>query len=181
MSSLVLRQHPLLQWFDREPKDTFSIETRGTHYVQQTMFRVTGVGMPLVHIVQEKGKDQCTGVQASLLPRIVILLDYGEAMLAQNKIFNPIIPRTTAVIGHGITTRRAEQRKTSRCRQRVEQCRAVVGVLHVLARFVQVLQMQHLRGIHTYREETPRTELLGSRRRLGEGERRAATCLLVAN
>ena len=52
--------------------------------------------------------------------------------------------------------------------ERVEQCRAVVGVL---ARFVLVLQMQHLRGIHTYREEAPRTELLGSRRRLGEGER----------
>jgi hypothetical protein len=31
----------------------------------------------------------------------------------------------------------------------VDQCRAVVGVLHVLARFVLVLQMQHLRGIHT--------------------------------
>jgi hypothetical protein len=72
MSSLVLRQHPLLQWFDREPKDTSSIETRGTHYVQQTMFRVTRVGMPLVHIVQEQGKDQCTRVQASLLPRNVI-------------------------------------------------------------------------------------------------------------
>jgi hypothetical protein len=65
--------------------------------------------------------------------------------------------------------------------KRVEQCRAVVGVLHVLARFVLVLQMQHLRGIHTYREEAPRTELLGSRRRLGEGERRAATRLLVAD
>jgi hypothetical protein len=65
--------------------------------------------------------------------------------------------------------------------ERVEQCRAVVGVLHVLARFVLVLQMQHLRGIHTYREEAPRTELLGSRWRLGEGERRAATRLLVAN
>jgi hypothetical protein len=65
--------------------------------------------------------------------------------------------------------------------ERVEQCRAVVGVLHVLAWFVLVLQMQHLRGIHTYREEAPRTELLGLRRRLGEGERRAATRLLVAN
>jgi hypothetical protein len=43
--------------------------------------------------------------------------DYGEATLAQNKIFNPIKPRTTVVIGHGITTRRAEQRKTSRCRR----------------------------------------------------------------
>jgi hypothetical protein len=66
--------------------------------------------------------------------------------------------------------------------ERVEQCRAVAGVLHVLARFVQVLQMQHLRGIHTYREEAPRTELLGSRRWLGEGERRAAAAgLQVAN
>jgi hypothetical protein len=66
--------------------------------------------------------------------------------------------------------------------ERVEQCRVVVGVLHVLARFVQVLQMQHLRGIHTYREEAPRTELLGLRRRLGEGERRAAAAgLQVAN
>jgi hypothetical protein len=64
--------------------------------------------------------------------------------------------------------------------KRVEQCRAVAGVLHVLARFVQVLQMQHLRGIHTYREEAPRTELLGSRRRLGEGERRAAAAGLQA-
>jgi hypothetical protein len=63
--------------------------------------------------------------------------------------------------------------------ERVEQCRAVADVL---ARFVQVLQMQHLRGIHTYREEAPHTELLGSRRRLGEGERRAAAAgLQVAN
>jgi hypothetical protein len=52
MSSLVLRQYPLLQWFDREPEDTFSIEIRGTHYVLQTRFQVTEVGMPLVHIVQ---------------------------------------------------------------------------------------------------------------------------------
>jgi hypothetical protein len=33
MSSLVIGPHPLLQWFDREPEDTFSIVTRGTHYV----------------------------------------------------------------------------------------------------------------------------------------------------
>jgi hypothetical protein len=66
MSSLVLRQHPLLQWFDREPEDTSSIETRGTHYVLQTRFRVTGVSMPLLHIVQEQEKDQYTWVQASL-------------------------------------------------------------------------------------------------------------------
>ena len=66
MSSLVLRQHPLLQWFDREPEDTSSIETRGTHYAQQTMFRVVEVGTPLVHIAQSPGMDQCTWVQASL-------------------------------------------------------------------------------------------------------------------
>jgi hypothetical protein len=53
MLSLVLRQHPLLQWFDRESEDTSSIETHGTHYAQQTMFRVTEVGMLLVNIVQE--------------------------------------------------------------------------------------------------------------------------------
>jgi hypothetical protein len=53
MSSLVLRQHPSLQRFDLEPEDTSSIEIRGTHCAPQTMFRVIGVGMPLVHIVQE--------------------------------------------------------------------------------------------------------------------------------
>jgi hypothetical protein len=52
MLSLVLRQHPLLQWFNREPEDTSSIETRGTHHVLQTMLWVTEVGMPLVHIFQ---------------------------------------------------------------------------------------------------------------------------------
>jgi hypothetical protein len=36
------------------------------------MFRVIGVGMLLVHIVQEQEKDQYTGVQASLLPRNMI-------------------------------------------------------------------------------------------------------------
>jgi hypothetical protein len=54
--------------------------------------------------------------------------------------------------------------------ERVEQCRAVVGVLHVLARFVLVLQMQHLRGIHMYREEPPRTDVIpGLQRREVEG------------
>jgi hypothetical protein len=72
MSSLVLRQHPSLQWFDLEPEDTSSIEIRGTHCAPQTMFRVTGVGMLPVHIVQEQEKDQCTRGQASLLPRNVI-------------------------------------------------------------------------------------------------------------
>jgi hypothetical protein len=52
MSSLVLGKHPLRQWFDREPEDTSSIETRGTHYVKQKRFRVVEVSMPLVHIVQ---------------------------------------------------------------------------------------------------------------------------------
>jgi hypothetical protein len=53
MSSLVQGQHLLLQRFNREPEDISSIGTRGTHYAQQTMFRVVGVGMPLVHIFQE--------------------------------------------------------------------------------------------------------------------------------
>jgi hypothetical protein len=66
MSSLVLRKHLLLQWFDREPEDTSSIKTRGIHYILQTGFRVTGVGMPLLHIVQEQENDQYIGVQASL-------------------------------------------------------------------------------------------------------------------
>jgi hypothetical protein len=72
MSSLALRQHLLLQQFDPKPEDTSLAETHGTHYVQQTWFRVVGVGMPLVHIVQEQGKGQCTGVQASLLSRNVL-------------------------------------------------------------------------------------------------------------
>jgi hypothetical protein len=69
MSSLVLRQHPSLQRFNLEPEDTSLIEIRGTHCAPQTMFRVTGVGMPRVHIVQEQEKDQSTRVQASPLPR----------------------------------------------------------------------------------------------------------------
>jgi hypothetical protein len=52
MSSPVLRQHPLLQWFDLEPEDITSIGIRGTHCALQTMFRVVGVGMPLVHFFQ---------------------------------------------------------------------------------------------------------------------------------
>jgi hypothetical protein len=64
--------------------------------------------------------------------------------------------------------------------EHVEQCHAVADVLHVLAWYVLVLRMQHLQGIHTYREEALRTELLGSRRRLREGERRTVARLLVA-
>jgi hypothetical protein len=64
--------------------------------------------------------------------------------------------------------------------ERVEQCCAVAGDLHVLTWFVLVLKMQHLQGIHTYREEASRSELLGSWRRLGEGEGQAAARLLVA-
>jgi hypothetical protein len=52
MSSPAQGQHLSLQRFDREPEDTSSIVTRGTHYAQQTMFRVVGVSMPLVHIAQ---------------------------------------------------------------------------------------------------------------------------------
>jgi hypothetical protein len=65
--------------------------------------------------------------------------------------------------------------------ERVEKCRAIANVLHVLMWFILVFQMQHLRGIHTYREEAPRTELLGLRWWLVEGERRVAACLLEAN
>jgi hypothetical protein len=64
MSSPVQGQHLSLQRFDQEPEDTFSIVTRGTHYAQQTMFRVVRVDMPLVHIAQVQGKDQCAEVQA---------------------------------------------------------------------------------------------------------------------
>jgi hypothetical protein len=53
MLNLVPGEHLLLQQFNREPEDISSIGTRGTHYAQQTMFRVVGVGMPLVHIFQE--------------------------------------------------------------------------------------------------------------------------------
>jgi hypothetical protein len=60
MSSPAQGQHWLLQWFDREPEDTSSIVTHGTHYAQQTRFWVVGVGMPLVHIAQVPGMDQCT-------------------------------------------------------------------------------------------------------------------------
>jgi hypothetical protein len=65
--------------------------------------------------------------------------------------------------------------------ERVEQCCAVADELHVLAQFILVLQMQHLRGIHTYREEALHSEVLGSRWWLGEGEERASARLLMAN
>jgi hypothetical protein len=52
MLRLAQGQHLSLHRFDREPEDTSSIVTRGTHYAQQTMFRVVGVGMPLVHIAR---------------------------------------------------------------------------------------------------------------------------------
>jgi hypothetical protein len=65
MLNLVPGQHQPLQRFDRESEDTSSIVTCGTHYAQQTMFRVVEVGTPLVHIVQSPGMDQCTRVQVS--------------------------------------------------------------------------------------------------------------------
>jgi hypothetical protein len=64
---------------------------------------------------------------------------------------------------------------------RVEQCCAVADDLHVLVWFVLVLQMLHLRGIHMYMVEASRSELLVSRRRLGEGKGWAAARLLVAS
>ena len=48
---------------------------------------------------------------------LIKLKDYGEVTLAQNKLFDPIKLGTTAVIDHGITTRRVGQRKISRCRR----------------------------------------------------------------
>ena len=78
MSSLALGQHLLLQLFDLEPEDISSIKTRGTHYVQQTRFRVAEVGMPLARIVQGQGKDQCIKVQALLLPRNVLHPSLGR-------------------------------------------------------------------------------------------------------
>jgi hypothetical protein len=66
MLNLVSGQHQSLQRFDRGSEDTSSIVTRGTHYAQQTMFRVVEVGTPLVHIAQAPGMDQCTWVQVSL-------------------------------------------------------------------------------------------------------------------
>ena len=65
--------------------------------------------------------------------------------------------------------------------ERVEQCCVVVGNLHVLAQFILVLQMQHLQGIHTYREEASHSELLGSRRRLGKSEGQATARFLVGS
>ena len=53
MLNLVPGQHQSLQRFDQEPEDTSSIVTRGTHYAQQTMFRVVEVVTPLVHTVHE--------------------------------------------------------------------------------------------------------------------------------
>jgi hypothetical protein len=52
MSSLVQGQHLSLQWFDLVPEDISSIVTHGTHFVQQTRFRVVEVNMPLAHIFQ---------------------------------------------------------------------------------------------------------------------------------
>ena len=72
MSSPVQGQHQLLQWFDREPEDTSSVVTRGTHCAQQTRFRGAEVSMLLVHIAQALGMDQCIWVQVSLLPRNAI-------------------------------------------------------------------------------------------------------------
>jgi hypothetical protein len=66
MSSPAQGQHLSLQRFNQEPEDTSSIVTHGTHYAQQTMFQVVGVDMPLVHIAQAPGMDQCIWVQASL-------------------------------------------------------------------------------------------------------------------
>ena len=104
-----------------------------------------------------------------------------ECYTSAKQNFRAHKPRTTDVIGHGITTRRARRWKPSRCRQTHRAYRAVAGVLHVLVWFVLVLQMQHLQGIHTYREEASHTELLGLWWRLSEGERGMAASLQMLN
>jgi hypothetical protein len=60
MSSLVQGQHLSFQRFDLVPEGISSVVTHGTHYVQQTRFRGAKVDMPLVHIAQVQGMDQCT-------------------------------------------------------------------------------------------------------------------------
>jgi hypothetical protein len=52
MLSLAQGQHLSPRRFDLEPEGISLVETRGTHYVQQTRFRVVEVDKPLVHIAQ---------------------------------------------------------------------------------------------------------------------------------
>ena len=92
MLNLVPGQHQLFPRFDQEPEDTSSIVTRGTRYVQQTMFRGAAVNTPLVHIAKVPEMDQCTRVQASLLPRneippsLVILSDTHSLQLESTRV-----------------------------------------------------------------------------------------------
>jgi hypothetical protein len=108
-------------------------------------------------------------------------MDYGEATLAQNKNFDPIKLETTMVIDHELPLDIQGSGGRLDVDERVEQYCAVANDLHILAQFVLVLQMQHLQGIHTYREEMSRSELLGSQRWLGEGEGQVAAHLLVVS
>lgn len=55
----------------------------------------------------------------------------------KNKFFDPIKPRSTTVIDHGLTTRRAGKRLD--IDEHVKQCRVFTDVLHVLTWFVLVL------------------------------------------
>jgi hypothetical protein len=71
MLGLVPRQHPLYQWFDLEPEDTSSIRIHGTHCALQTMFRVVGVSMPLVHIFQEGNRPMYRGASFPFTPKRV--------------------------------------------------------------------------------------------------------------
>jgi hypothetical protein len=48
---------------------------------------------------------------------MILVMDYWETTLAQNEKFHPVKQEITAVIDHRIITRRAGQRKTSRCRR----------------------------------------------------------------
>jgi hypothetical protein len=69
MLNLVPGQHLSLQRFDQEPEDTSSIVTRGTHYAQQTMFRVVGVGTPGPHCSSTRNGPMYLGASFPLTPK----------------------------------------------------------------------------------------------------------------
>ena len=73
-----------------------------------------------------------------------------------NQKFSTAYTRITVVIDHGITTRHPVA-ELDEARQ------GNVDVLCPLTRLVQVLQLQHLRGIHTYEVEASNARLLGPR------------------
>jgi hypothetical protein len=85
---------------------------------------------------------------------LVLLVGLWGCYASQKtKLFDLINQELLLVIDHGITTRHAGAVEATRCR-RARRSSAVQLLTSVLLMwFVFVLQMQHLRGIHTYREE----------------------------